>query len=271
MQHKSIRLWHNDAPGSIGNSESDVPALTLFPCKGDNALGSAIIICPGGGYMRLAEHEGKDYALWLNELGISCFVLKYRLAANGYRHPSMYQDVSRAVRLVRSQAKGFEINPNHVGIMGSSAGGHLASTLLTHFDNGKADSDDPIERFSNRPDLGILCYPVITMGPYTHEGSKKNLLGDNPSEELVKLLSNELQIKTETPPCFIWHTYEDKGVNANNSLDFAAGLQRTGYLTNFIFIKKAGMESASMPRSTHLNNFIHGLWIAHTGWLSRDL
>jgi acetyl esterase/lipase len=112
----------------MGNSEFDVPALTFFPSKGDNAFGSAIIICPGGGYMTLAEHEGKDYALWLNKLGISCFVLKYRLAANRYRHPSMYQDVSRAVRVIRSQAKELEINPNHVGIMGSSAGGYTLRT-----------------------------------------------------------------------------------------------------------------------------------------------
>jgi len=140
----------------------------------------------------------------------------------------MLEDVARAVRVVRSKAREWRIDPARVGVMGSSAGGHLASTLLTHFDSGRPDSDDPIERESSRPDLGILCYPVITMGQFTHEGSKRNLLGENPSSELVQHLSNELQVTRQTPPVFIWHTLEDTAVPVENSLAFAAAMRQAG-------------------------------------------
>jgi acetyl esterase/lipase len=176
----------------------------------------------------LASHEGRDYALWLNQHGIAAFVLKYRLGSAGYRHPVMMGDVKRAVRYVRAKAADWKLDPKRIGVMGSSAGGHLASTAVTHFDTGKGDAPDPIERASSRPDLGILCYPVITMGPNTHNGSKNNLLGKEPSPELVKLLSNEQQVTKDTPPCFVWHTWEDKGVKVENALEFAAALQRSG-------------------------------------------
>lgn len=187
-----------------------------------------MVIFPGGGYGGLAAHEGKGYADWLVTNGISCFVVKYRLGSGGYRHPSMLQDAARAVRLVRSRAQEWKIDPKRVGVIGSSAGGHLASTLITHFDSGKAEATDNIERQSSRPDLAILCYPVISMGTNTHAGSKKNLLGDRPDPELVKNLSNELQVTKDTPPCFVWHTWEDKAVKVENSLEFAAALQRAG-------------------------------------------
>ena len=160
--------------------------------------------------------------------GIAGFVLKYRLGSAGYRHPVMMNDVNRAVRYVRANAEAWKLDPKRIGVMGSSAGGHLASTAVTHFDAGKPDSADPIERASSRPDLGILCYPVITMGANTHGGSKNNLLGKEPSEELVKLMSNELQVTKQTPPCFVWHTWEDKAVKVENALEFAAALQRNG-------------------------------------------
>jgi acetyl esterase/lipase len=140
----------------------------------------------------------------------------------------MLEDAARAIRLVRARAAEWQIDPKRVGIMGSSAGGHLASTLLTHFDSGNADATDPIDRQSSRPDLGILCYAVISMGENTHQGSKNNLLGKEPSPELVKLLSNELQVTSQTPPCFIWHTYEDTAVKVENSLEFAAALRKAG-------------------------------------------
>ena len=183
------------------------------------------MICPGGGYGGLAEHEGKGYAEWLNEHGIAGIVLKYRLGSQGYRHPAMLDDATRALRLTRSKAGEWKLDAKKIGIMGSSAGGHLASTLLTHFDAGKAEDSDPIERQSSRPDLGILCYPVITMGPNTHMGSRKNLLGDNPSPELMEELSNEKRVRKDTPTCFVWHTWEDKGVKIENALSFAAALQ----------------------------------------------
>ena len=187
-----------------------------------------MVICPGGGYAHLAPHEGGDYARFLNERGIAGFVLKYRLGSDGYHHPAMLQDAARAVRIVRGRAAEWKLNPQRIGIMGSSAGGHLATTLLTHFDSGKPDAADPIERQSSRPDLGIVCYGVISMGIFTHGGSKLNLLGKDPSPELVRDLSNELQVTKDTPPCFIWHTWEDKSVPVENSLQFAEALRKAG-------------------------------------------
>ena len=222
-------LWAKDIPGALGTDPvKDIPTLTPFLPAPDKATGAAIVVCPGGGYGGLAGHEGRDYALWLNAHGIAGFVLKYRLGSAGYRHPVMMNDVNRAVRYVRANAEAWKLDPKRIGVMGSSAGGHLASTAVTHFDAGKPDSADPIERASSRPDLGILCYPVITMGANTHGGSKNNLLGKEPSEELVKLMSNELQVTKQTPPCFVWHTWEDKAVKVENALEFAAALQRNG-------------------------------------------
>jgi acetyl esterase/lipase len=223
-----LPLWPGGAPGALGTNAADIPTLTVYLPNATNATGAAMVICPGGAYAGLAAHEGRDYALWLNQPGVAAFVLKYRLGSNGYRHPAMLQDAARAVRLVRSRADDWGIDPRRVGIMGSSAGGHLASTLLTHFDAGNPKAEDPVDRQSSRPDLGILCYPVITMGEYTHRGSRKNLLGANPSPELVKLLSNELQVTRDTPPCFIWQTFEDATVPVENSLLFAGALRRAG-------------------------------------------
>jgi len=212
----------------LGSAEKDIPTLTPYLPEPGKASGAAVVICPGGGYGGLALHEGPDYARFLNEHGIAGFVLKYRLGSAGYRHPVMLQDAARAVRTVRARAAEWNIDPKRIGIMGSSAGGHLASTLVTHFDAGKPDSDDPVEKQSSRPDLGILCYAVITMGQFTHQGSKNNLLGKEPAPELVQLLSNETQVTRETPPCFIWHTWEDTAVPAENSLQFAEALRKAG-------------------------------------------
>jgi acetyl esterase/lipase len=219
-------LWPKGAPGALGTAEKDIPTLTVYLPEPSKASGSAMVICPGGGYAGLAPHEGADYARFLNESGIACFVLKYRLGSSGYRHPAMLQDAARAVRTVRARASEWGVEGNHVGIMGSSAGGHLASTLLTHFDSGKPDDADPVEQQSSRPDLGILCYAVITMGQFTHQGSKNNLLGKDPPPDLVRDLSNELQVTKATPPCFIWHTWEDTAVPIENSLQFASALRQ---------------------------------------------
>ncbi len=225
---ESFPLWPDGAPGALGKEDKDTPTLTPYLPASAEGTNAAIVICPGGGYAGLAEHEGKNYALWLNDHGIAGFVLKYRLGSAGYRHPIMLQDAARAVRTVRARAAEWKVDPNRIGIMGSSAGGHLASTLLTHFDAGKADASDPIERQSSRPNLGILCYAVITMGQYTHQGSKNNLLGKEPSEDLVRNLSNELQVTPQTPPTFLWHTYEDTAVPVENSLQFAEALRKAG-------------------------------------------
>lgn len=223
-----IKLWETGAPGALGEADKDTPTLTPYLPEAGAGTGAAMVICPGGGYGGLAAHEGNDYALWLNQHGVTCFVLKYRLGSAGYRHPRMLEDAARAVRLIRARATEWNVDPKRIGIMGSSAGGHLASTLLTHFDAGKPEATDPIDQQSSRPDLGILCYAVITMGHHTHQGSKRNLLGDAPSPELVQLLSNELQVTADTPPTFLWHTAADTAVPVENSLNFAAALRKAG-------------------------------------------
>jgi len=221
-----LPLWPAGAPGALGNSTNDIPTVTPYLPDATHSTGAALVICPGGGYGLLAPHEGNDYALWLCQHGVTCFVLKYRLGSSGYHHPAMLNDAARAVRWVRAHAADYKIDPKRIGIMGSSAGGHLAATLLTHFDSGNSGAADPVEQQSSRPDLGILCYAVITMGPHTHQGSRDNLLGKNPSPELVLLLSNELQVRADTPPCFLWTTYEDTVVPMENTLLFAAALRQ---------------------------------------------
>jgi acetyl esterase/lipase len=191
--------------------------------------------------------------LWLNQHGVTCFVLKYRLGSDGYQHPAMLEDAARAVRLMRAKAADWKIDPKRVGIMGSSAGGHLASTLMTHFDSGNPNATDSIERQSSRPDLGILCYPLITMGKYTHSVSKRNLLGIDPPARLVKLLSNELQVTAQTPPCFIWTTYEDKTVPLENSLMFVEALRKYQVPFDFHVYQKGdhGMGLDDKPPFAH--------------------
>ncbi len=223
-----IRLWTGDAPGALGQRPQDIPTLTPYPANPAKRTGATMLIFPGGGYGGLAEHEGAGYAEFFASHGITAYVLKYRLGSSGYRHPIMLNDAARALRMLRTFAKRDGLHPARIGVIGSSAGGHLASTLVTHFDSGQADATDPIERESSRPDLGILCYPVISFGEFAHAGSRKNLLGENPPAELVQHLSNELQVTKDTPPCFLWHTIEDRAVLVENSLLFAAALRRAG-------------------------------------------
>jgi acetyl esterase/lipase len=236
---KSIPLWPEGAPGALGTSTNDIPTLAPYLCA-SNATGAALVICPGGGYSRLAPHEGEGYALWLNQHGINCFVLTYRLGSHGYRHPAMLNDAARAVRWVRAHADEYQIDPHRVGIMGSSAGGHLASTLMTHFDVGDTNSPDKIEQQSSRPDIGILCYAVISMGEFAHKGSKENLIGTNPPAALVKNLSNELQVTTNTPPCFLWTTFEDKTVPMENTMLFAEALRKNHVPFDLHIYQKGG-------------------------------
>ena len=223
-----VPLWPDAAPGALGRAPLDIPTLTTYTPAPGAANGASMLVLPGGGYSDHASHEGEDYAHWFAALGVTAHVLHYRLGSGGYRHPVMLQDAARALRTVRAAARRDGLDPARVGLIGSSAGGHLASTLLTHFNAGSADSPDPVERESSRPDLGILCYPVITLGEFTHQGSKENLLGANPPEELVRLLSSELHVTPQTPPCFMWHTAADPAVPVENTLLFAAALRRSG-------------------------------------------
>jgi acetyl esterase/lipase len=264
-------LWPGGAPGALGNEPKDIPTLTPYLAAPEKATGAAMVICPGGGYGALAPHEGFHYALFLNELGISAFVLKYRLGTGGYKHPAMMQDVNRAIRYVRAHAEAWKLDPTRVGLMGSSAGGHLASTGLTHFDAGNAAATDPIERVSSRPDLGVLCYPVISMGEMTHAGSRRNLLGDNPDPKLVELLSNEKQVTRDTPPTFIFHTVEDAAVKVENALEFAAALQRHGVPFALHIYPKGrhgiGLGSAHWdPAGRHPWTTQLAFWLKEQGW-----
>src|SRR5215204_3335435 len=180
---EAIKLWPAGAPGALGSDPDDTPTLTAFIPK-EKANGSVVIVCPGGGYTHLANHEGQPVAEWLNSFGITAFVLKYRIGPK-YHHPAPLQDAARAVRLVRSRAVEWKLDPKRIGVLGFSAGGHVASTIGTHFDQGQPGATDAVERMSSRPDLLVLIYPVITMGEFTHGGSRKQLLGNEPTTELV--------------------------------------------------------------------------------------
>lgn len=221
--HNPELLWPNGAPGAVGKEDLDQPTLTPYLASSPN--GTEVIVCPGGGYRNLAiDKEGVQIAQWLNSLGVSAFVLKYRLGPR-YHHPAMLQDAQRAIRTVRSRAKA----PDRIGIWGFSAGGHLASTAGTHFDPGDPRSADPIERAGSRPDFMILAYPVISLNSeYAHIGSRTNLLGETPDPKLVDDLSNDQRVTAQTPPTFLFHTTEDQAVPVENSVRFYAALRRAG-------------------------------------------
>lgn len=225
----TLLLWPKGAPGALGDADQDKPSLTVFLPTKNQAARTGIIVCPGGSYGALADnHEGRQVANWLNSLGIAAFVLKYRLGPR-YHHPVELGDAQRAIRLVRAHASEYGIAPDHVGVMGFSAGGHLAATTGTHFDNGNPGDADQIQQAASRPDFLVLAYPVISFTTsYTHRNSLRNLLGDNPDTGLVENLSNELQVTAETPPTFLFHTTEDKTVPVENSVLFYLALRKAG-------------------------------------------
>jgi acetyl esterase/lipase len=226
---QTLPLWPGSAPGALGTEDKDIPTITVYLPR-TLALGmTAVVVCPGGGYGALAmNHEGRQVANYLNGLGIAAFVLKYRLGPK-YHHPVELGDAQRAIRTLRAKAAEWRIAPDHIGIMGFSAGGHLAMSASTLFDAGKADAADPIDRVSSRPDFAILGYPVISLvEPWTHQGSKKNLLGENPDPALAKSLSGENAVTKQTPPTFIFHTNGDTGVPAENSIAYFLALRKAG-------------------------------------------
>jgi len=229
---KPIPLWEGKAPFAQGDNPKDVPTLTPYLPAKEKANGTAVVVCPGGGYGGLAmDHEGVQIAKWLNDRGIAAFVLKYRTAQNLKPpiHPAPITDAQRALRMVRAKAGEWGVNAQRIGIWGFSAGGHLASSAATHFDAGNAEASDPIDKVSCRPDFAILCYPVISMkAPYTHGGSRNNLLGKNADEKLVESFCNDQAVTKETPPTFLFHTDEDKAVPVMNSILFYAALKKNG-------------------------------------------
>lgn len=224
IQGKTVPLWPEGAPKAVGNKPEDTPTLTIFlPAK--NSTHTGVVVAPGGGYAHLAMgHEGEDIARWLTARGVAAFVLKYRLGPV-YHHPVELGDAQRAIRLVRLNAKEYGIAPDHIGMWGFSAGGHLAATAGTHYDAGIAASPDPVERERCRPDFLILAYPVISLlEPNVHGSSRKFLLGDDPTQTLLATLSDETQVTKDTPPTFLFATTDDGVVPVMNSVAFYTAL-----------------------------------------------
>lgn len=222
---ETILLWPDGAPGALGKEDGDRPTLTIYRAR--QPSGASVIVAPGGGYGALASnHEGRQVANLLNAAGVTAFVLKYRLGPR-YHHPIELGDAQRAIRFVRARAQEFGLASDRIGMMGFSAGGHLTATAGTHFDAGKADASDPIDRVSCRPDFLILAYPVISFDPaIAHGGSVRNLLGEHPDPKLIEDLSNDLRVTPQTPPTFLFHTNADTGVLAENSVRFYLALRR---------------------------------------------
>jgi acetyl esterase/lipase len=250
---RTVVLWPNGAPGALtGGGDLDVPTLDIY-LPATNPTHSGVIICPGGGYQHLSlVKEGSDVAAWFNARGVAGFVLHYRLGPR-YHYPAMFDDVTRAMRYVRANAASLGLDPKHIGVMGFSAGGSLAAILSTHYDAGHADSTDPIEQASSRPDFSILCYAVISMKKeITHAGSLLNLLGPTPDPKLVELLSNEDQVTAATPPAFLYHTANDQTVPVIDSVLYFEALKKAG-VGGELHIFESG------PHGTGLGQNIPGL------------
>jgi acetyl esterase/lipase len=229
QEPQTIPLWADRAPGAVGDEELDKPTLTIYMPPNTTGPLTAVIIAPGGGYARLSMNlEGRIPANFFDSMGVAAFVLKYRLGPR-YHHPVEMGDAQRAIRMVRARASEWHIAPDHIGIMGFSAGGHLAATASTHFDRGNANAADPIDRASSRPDFAILCYPVISMTEtWSHAGSRTNLLGEHPPEERARAMSMETQVTAQTPPTFIYQTNADTTVPAENAVAYYLALRKAG-------------------------------------------
>lgn len=247
-----INLWPDGVPEDNGITEAEMrddkgsyrnvttTSITVSLASKDKNKGVTLILCPGGGYQHETYYkEGMDFAPWLNENGINAVVLKYRLPNGHYEIP--LKDAQRAIRYIRSKAEEWNLNPDKIGISGFSAGGHLASTALTHFDMGIPNDPDSLNHLSCQPDFGILFYPVISMDAnVTHKGSRHNLLGDNPSDELVTLYSNELQVNENTPPTLLFLSHDDRVVIPKNSVDFYTALKNNGIQASLYIFPEGG-------------------------------
>jgi len=243
-----IPIWPQGAPGALGTTEKDSPTLT--PYLPDNPSGAAMLIIPGGGYGRIYEGQAEPFALWLNEQGIAAFVLRYRLGTTGYRYPSQLQDAVEAMRQIREQAAKWKIDPHRIGAMGFSAGGHLLTTLLNRPEDGEVPGADTQGRASPRPDIAIVCYPVISMIAKPHQNSLKNLIGDAPGEELLIKTSSERQVRRGLPPVFLWQTNEDKVVSVEHSLLYAAALREHG-IPHELHIYQHGKHGTGLIGTEH--------------------
>jgi acetyl esterase/lipase len=247
QEPQTIPLWPGKVPGALGDAPEDVPTLTIYMPPNTAGPMTAVIVAPGGGYRTLSMNkEGRIPATYLNSLGIAAFVLKYRLGPK-YKHPIELGDMQRAIRMVRSRAAEWHIAPDRIGVMGFSAGGHLASHASTQFDNGNTTEVDNVDRASSRPDFAILGYPVISLSePWTHQGSRTMLLGDKPDNALLRRLSTDTQVTAQTPPTFLFHTNADTAVPVENSIHYFLALRKAGVPAE-MHIFKDGAHGAGMP------------------------
>ena len=245
-----VRLWPDRAPIGDGSSESWATELQVYLPTRETNTGAAVVVCPGGGYIRhVMDREGYPIAEWLTQNGIAAILLEYRLPEGRPRVPLL--DAQRALRTVRARSSEWEIDPRRVGILGFSAGGHVASTAGTHFDAGRPADSDPVERASSRPEFMMLVYAVISMSDKPHKLSKLKLLGADPSPNLVTLYSNEMQVSDQTPPAFLAHAKDDAGVPPDHSRNFVAALKKHG----------VPVEYLELPSGNHgLNGCKGPLW-----------
>jgi len=265
-------VWPDGAPGALGDKEADKPTLDVYSLTREEVNGAAVLVCPGGGYTHLAlDHEGDAVAKWLNSLGVTAFVLKYRIAPR-YCQPAPLQDARRAMRLVRHRAAEWLVDPRRVGILGFSAGGHLASITGARWNEGNRGAEDPIDRVSSRPDFMILVYPVITMaGKYTNAGCRDSLLGGDAKERLLELLSSERQANTGTPPTFLVHAHDDKSVPAENSVMFYLALRKAGVAAEMHIYEKGGHGFGLAPDDPVLSSWPRRCadWMRRRGLLDK--
>ncbi len=241
------------------------------------ANGAAVIIFPGGGYyLQAYDWEGTSFAKWFNTKGIAAFVVKYRLphwSGEGCREHVALDDATQAMWLIRSQAASYHLDPNRIGVMGFSAGGHLASTLSTHFDNGNPKAKDLVAQTSSRPDFQILGYPVISGDTsFSHAGSFRNLLGENPDPEKVRYFSNELQVTPQTPPAFLVHAFDDKGVPVENSIRYVQALRQNDVSATLLIYPSGGHGFAFGTQDAYLAGWTDQLigWMKASGWLEKS-
>jgi acetyl esterase/lipase len=281
-----VKLWPDKIPGVISNStyqenseKKDIlwitkvtdPTITIYLPASEKATGTAVVICPGGGYGGLAyDYEGIEIASFFNSIGVAGIVLKYRLPSDLImqdKNIGPLQDAQEAVRIVRRNAKKWNINPNKIGMMGFSAGGHLASTASTHY-NLKVY--EPVDTTSARPDFSVLIYPVITMNKeFTHNGSRENLLGKNPGQTLVDNFSNELQVTKDTPPAFLAHALDDASVPVQNSINYVLALKKHGVSGELHIYEKGGHGFAIRNAKGTEAGWPEALknWLKVKGWL----
>ena len=270
-EQAAIPLWAGGAPGAAGSAPEDQPVITPFLPPAGKANGTSVVIFPGGGYQHLSmQKEGSDVANWLASTGVTAFVVRYRLGPT-YHHPIELGDAQRAIRTVRARATEWGVNPARIGIIGFSAGGHLASTAGTHYDAGTAESADVIERAGSRPDFMLLLYPVITMraDSVTHRGSRTNLIGNTPEPALERLLSNETQITRDTPPTFLVHASDDKTVPVENSIKFYQGLRAANVIAEMHIYEYGGHGFGLAPTDPVLGQWttVCEAWMRRHGWI----